>query len=278
VRVFQIDSFTREVFSGNPAAICPLDEWVSDELMLAIANENNLSETAFFVKNKDLDSFDIRWFTPKREVDLCGHATLAAAYVVFHELGYESDSIIFNSRSGALSVVLNEDNSFTMDFPVKNFEKCLMPELITEVFGFEPKEAYVAGEDYLLLYDSEEIIKNVRPNFFLLQDLNCRGVCITAKGDAQELLAKNGGIHRADQEYDFVSRFFAPKYGIDEDPVTGSAHCMLLPFWANRLKSNILKARQLSKRGGEIYCELKNDRAFLSGYAQKYLEGFLYIS
>lgn len=257
LQIFQIDSFTKELFSGNPAAVCPLNEWLDEKLMQKIANENNLSETTFFVKNGN--HFDIRWFSPIKKVNLCGHATLAAAYVIFSELGYKENFIHFNSKKGKLSVTLNDDLSLTMDFPSSPPKEFPMPEIASEAFGILPISFYIGGEDGVFLFNNEEDIATIKPNLTLLKTMNIRGIAITST-------SKN---------YDFISRFFSSKYGINEDHVTGSAHCILAPFWAKKLNKPFLKAKQVSKRGGEIRCQVENNRVFLSGYAKKYFEGFI---
>ena len=251
--IFQIDAFSDEVFGGNPAAVCPLSNWLADETMQSIAAENNLSETAFFVP--EFDRFRIRWFTPKSEVDLCGHATLAAAWLIFKQ-GYGGNQLFFDSNSGLLTVKYSGDGLLTMDFPTQSLERCDIPSEITAAFGTPPLEVH-RGADYLALYESAEQVLSLQPDFMTLRKLNLRGVTVTAPGD----------------DVDFVSRFFAPNFGIDEDPVTGSAHCALTPFWSQRLKKKLLSAKQLSKRGGKLLCELDNDRVLISGVATCYLEG-----
>ena len=244
---FQIDAFTNRPFHGNPAAVCPLGKWLPDEVMQAIAGENNLSETAFFVPSDK--GYALRWFTPVREVDLCGHATLATAHALFEHLGYTSPSITFETRSGDLTVE-RRDGRLVMDFPACPLQPCDLPELLAEGLGHRPVEV-LAGDDFLAVFESEADIRALEPNQAMLARLALRGVCVTAPGDS----------------VDFVSRFFAPKYGIPEDPVTGSAHCQLAPYWAGRLGKPILNARQISKRGGEIGCELRHDRVLISGQA-----------
>ncbi len=253
LNIYQIDAFAKESFKGNPAAVCPLDSWIDDNIMQSIAQENNLSETAFFVKNGDI--FHIRWFTPTKEVDMCGHATLASAYVIFEILKYKNSEIIFNSKSGILKVKKSQD-IYKMDFPAQKIDKCKLPNVVLEAFDKEPKESY-KSMDYILVFENEDDILNIKPNFELLKGIDCRGVIVTAKS----------------KEYDFVCRFFAPKYGVDEDPVTGSAFTQLIPYWAKLLKKDNFRARQVSKRGGELLCNLLGDRVEIAGYAKKYLEG-----
>ena len=251
--IFQIDAFTSKVFSGNPAAVCPMEKWLEDSLLQSIAQENNLSETAFFVSEEK--SYHIRWFTPVAEVDLCGHATLATAFLIFEHLEKASNKILFSSRSGDLTVYKDKD-LLSMDFPSQPPLPCSVAVEIIKGLGQEPVEV-LESEDYMAVFEKEEDILSLDPDFESLKKLGLRGVIATAPG----------------REVDFVSRFFAPKFGINEDPVTGSAHCELMPFWANKLGKNRLFARQLSKRGGELVCELRDDRVFIYGKAVKYLEG-----
>jgi PhzF family phenazine biosynthesis protein len=256
--LYQIDAFADKPFEGNPAAICPLDSWLPDETLQAIAEENNLAETAYFVpKGK---GFHIRWFTPLHEVKLCGHATLASAYVLFDLLNYKQERIEFESRSGQL-IVYREDDWYVMDFPSQPPIQCSIPDEIIGGLGKTPIDL-LESEDYMAVFENEADILSIDPDFGPLKKLKLRGVIVTAPG----------------KEVDFVSRFFAPKLGINEDPVTGSAHCELTPYWANRINKNRLTARQLSKRGGELVCELRNDRIFIYGKAVKYLEGRINIT
>ena len=255
--IYQIDAFSSCVFEGNPAAVCPLDEWLPDETMQSIAEENNLSETAFFVP-KD-DGFHIRWFTPASEVDLCGHATLGSAYVLFNILGYKNEAIQFDSKSGIL-VVTKQDDWLTLDFPKQPPVYCETPKEIVEAFNKEPIECMMS-EDIIAVFENEIDIESANPNFEQLKKLDSRGVIITAKS----------------MRYDFVARFFAPKYGIPEDPVTGSAYTQLAPDWASKLGKQKFKAKQLSSRGGELYCEILGDRVLISGKATKYMEGKITI-
>ena len=257
VSLYQVDAFASKLFEGNPAAVCPLNEWLPDETMQSIAAENNLSETAFFVPKNS--GFQLRWFTPKSEVDLCGHAILASAYVLFNILGYQKDKIEFDSRSGMLAVTRNSE-WLVMDFPLQPPILCEIPKEIVAAFDKTPVEC-LAAEDLMVVFESEKDIEAANPDFGQLLKLDWRGVIITAKSS----------------RYDFVSRFFAPKYGIPEDPVTGSAHTQLVPYWASKLGSNRLHARQLSARGGELICELVDDRVLIYGKAVKYLEGKIHI-
>lgn len=258
LQIYQVDAFTKETFGGNPAAICPLESWLDADLMQKIALENNLSETAFFVKNGD--AYDIRWFTPTYEIDLCGHATLASAFVIFEILRAEESLVKFHShKSGELLVEKNGD-VLTLDFPARPVSPVEIPNGLIEGIGREPKEIFKA-RDYFLVYETEQEIADIKPNFSVLSDVDAHGFIVTAKGDSA----------------DFVSRFFAPEVGVMEDPVTGSAHCNLIPFWAERLGKTELFAKQISERGGELFCELKGDRVKIGGGAVLYLKGEIYV-
>jgi len=252
IKQYQVDAFATRAFEGNPAAVCPLESWLDDELLQAIAEENNLSETAFFVPSER--GFGLRWFTPVKEVDLCGHATLATAHVIFEKLGYGQAVITFETRSGDLFVT-RKGALLEMDFPASPPTPCALPNLLAEGLGQRPLEVW-AADDYLAVFDSEATVRAITPNQALLGQLDLRCVVITALGT----------------QVDFVSRVFGPKFGIPEDPVTGSAHCALAPYWAKRLGKNVLTARQVSKRGGTIGCELKADRVMLSGSAVTVME------
>ena len=258
--IYQVDAFTSEVFGGNPAAVCILDTWLPDPMMQQIAMENNLSETAFLVRSGDV--YEIRWFTPGVEVDLCGHATLASAFVLFTELESEATHIDFHSpRSGALSVSRESDGLLTLNFPADVMAPIdPIPELDLAM-GKEATVRLKGKTDIMLVFDSQDEIEALNPNFFLLKNLDVRGVIATAPG----------------KEVDFVSRFFAPQSGVDEDPVTGSAHTSLTPYWAQILGKNRLTARQLSKRGGALTCELLGERVLIAGRAILYLKGEIYI-
>jgi PhzF family phenazine biosynthesis protein len=258
IPIYQVDAFADRVFRGNPAAVCPLEAWLPVEKMQSIANENNLSETAFFIPYGD--GFKIRWFTPESEVDLCGHATLATAYVLFHHLKYPSEKVEFHSRSGILSVFRGEKDLLRMDFPAFDPIKTDNNPAFEEIFGLKPVAAY-RGNYLMLLFEHEEEVRSVQPDFKLVKSLDEVGVIITSRG----------------MEYDFVSRFFAPMVGIDEDPVTGSAHSSLTPFWAKKLHKEILTAYQCSTRGGILYCEYRGDRVIIGGRSVTYMEGIVYI-
>lgn len=259
IRLYQVDAFADRLFSGNPAAVCILDEWPSDVTMQSIAEENNLAETAFTVL-KD-DKIEIRWFTPTVEVDLCGHATLATAHVLFHCLGYKASELILNSpRSGVLKVSRRSDVLF-LDFPADTLKPFYDIEQFRECIGILPSEAYLGKSDFVLVVESEEEILNLRPDFSAIARLQARGMAVTAKGS----------------DVDFVSRFFAPQCGINEDPVTGSAHTSLTPLWSEKLGKTEMKARQLSKRGGKLLCINKGDRIMIGGQAQLYMTGEIEI-
>ena len=247
LRQYQVDAFTSRPFSGNPAAVCPLVTWLDDDLLQSIAEENNLSETAFFVPSAK--GFRLRWFTPVAEVDLCGHATLAAAHVLFEILGYPDPVVTFETRSGELHVRRN-GKLLEMDFPAQPPMPCSVPEALISGLGATPSEI-LASEDYFAVFDSEDALLALAPDHAPLCQLDRRGVIVTAPG----------------RDVDFVSRFFVPKLGVPEDPVTGSAHCALTPYWAKRLGKNALAARQVSRRGGDLLCELKDDRVLISGAA-----------
>jgi PhzF family phenazine biosynthesis protein len=255
---YQVDAFTDRLFGGNPAGICPLQDWLADDIMQKIAMENNLSETAFFVPKEE--GFHIRWFTPTVEVNLCGHATLAAAHVIFQYMGYKPDVISFESRSGILNV-RKEGELLVLDFPANKPQRTGLPSDFVQSLNITPIQCYRGKEDYLLLYKSQQEIEALIPDFSRLKKTDARAVIVTAPGN----------------ESDFVSRFFAPRVGIDEDPVTGSAHTVLIPFWAEKLGKNEMKALQLSKRGGTLFCRLSDDRVDIGGKAVTYLKGEISI-
>lgn len=244
---YHVDAFARRVFEGNPAAVCPLDRWLSRDTLQAIAEENNLSETAFFVPSER--GFDLRWFTPLAEVDLCGHATLATAHVLFDVLGHDQPIVRFETRSGELTVERTA-TGLSMDFPAMPPSPCAAPDALIRGLGRQPVDVLVA-DDYLAVVEDEAAVRHMAPNHHALLELDRRGVIVTAPG----------------REEDFVSRFFAPKLGIPEDPVTGSAHCELTPYWAQRLGKTDLHARQVSKRGGSVQCQWRGDRVVLIGHA-----------
>ena len=257
IPIYQVDAFSGNLFAGNPAAVCPLDRWLEDSLLQAIAAENNLAETAFFVE--DGGTYRLRWFTPGVEVDLCGHATLATAFVILTRLTPDRTSVTFTTRSGELTVVREEDR-YRMDFPARPPEPCEPhPDLIPALGG--TPEAIYASRDYLVVYRSEAEVAALRPNMEKLMGVGRFAVIATAPGN---------GV-------DFVSRFFAPSKGVPEDPVTGSAHCTLIPYWAKRLGKTALKARQISKRGGELWCEDRGERVNMAGGAALFLEGTIHL-
>lgn len=254
LKLWQVDAFCKDVFSGNPAAVCVTEEPLPDKLMQNIAAENNLSETAFV--SGAPGNYSIRWFTPVTEVDLCGHATLASGCVFFNELNYSEPEIKFNSKSGQLRVLKHKE-MFTLDFPTDEIVKAEPPKGLYNALGDEPEECLMGRSDYLLVYSNEKQIINLKPDFTKLGMIDCRGVIVTAAGE----------------ESDFVSRFFAPQAGINEDPVTGSAHTTLTPYWSERLNKNELTAVQLSARRGYLWCVNKGKRTEISGRAKVYLLG-----
>jgi PhzF family phenazine biosynthesis protein len=254
LKLYQVDAFAEKLFSGNPAGVCPLDKWLPTELMQNIAMENNLAETAFFVK--DGEKFHIRWFTPVLEVDLCGHATLAASHVIFRYTGYDKKTIHFTSRSGDL-FVRKEGEYLILNFPSDKIEKAETPIALVEGLGIAPQETYKGISDYMLIYKDQAQIEKMQPDMRLLSQVIARGVVITAKG----------------KDCDFVSRFFAPRSGVNEDPVTGSAHTTLIPYWHKVLGKKEMTARQLSKRQGFLKCLYLNDRVEIGGKAVTYFSG-----
>jgi len=258
IPLYQIDAFSNHIFSGNPAAVCPLKEWLEDSLLQAIAQENNLSETAFFVPEGN--GYHIRWFTPVAEVDLCGHATLASAFVIFNYFETSSGHVSFNSKSGSLNVV-KEDELLSMDFPSQPPVLCEAPKELLDGIGKEPLEV-LCSEDYVAVFSGENDIIELNPDMAILKKLDLRGVIVTARG----------------KNVDFVSRFFAPKFGVNEDPVTGSAHCALTPYWGNKLNKKNLHAYQVSQRGGEIFCKDCGERVIISGRAVQFMEGSITLN
>ena len=255
---YHIDAFASAVFRGNPAAVCLLEAWLPDATLQNIAAENNLSETAFIVTRGG--DYDLRWFTPTIEVDLCGHATLAAAFVLFTERGLNADGIRFHSPSGGLGVS-REGEVCTLDFPARPGVPCVAPEALVRGLGARPAEVLKA-RDYLAVFASEAEVRALKPDIAALGTLDCIGIIATAPGS----------------NCDFVSRFFAPAAGIAEDPVTGSSHCTLIPYWAQRLGKTKLFARQVSRRGGELFCELAGERVHIGGKAVLYLRGEIEIN
>lgn len=257
IPLYQIDAFTGRVFGGNPAAVCPLKSWLPDKTMQAIATENNLSETAFFMpKGED---YDLRWFTPATEVDLCGHATLATGALVLSKLAPSRSSVRFHTASGILEVV-KDGEWFAMDFPVWE-AKPVTSAAVAAALGKAPIQLLGNHRDYLAVFECEADVRAMAPDYEKLRQLDLPGMIVTAPGD----------------EVDFVSRFFAPRFGIHEDPVTGSAHCALTPYWSKRLKKVMLNARQVSARGGELVCEQRGERIVMRGRAAFYLEGTINV-
>jgi PhzF family phenazine biosynthesis protein len=259
IPMYQVDAFTSTVFSGNPAAVCLLDTWLDDAVLQAVAAENNLSETAFLVQNTT--GFDLRWFTPVTEVALCGHATLASAFVQFFCQHWNKDTILFDTRHSGPLTVARKGDLLEMDFPSRPPAACEQSDTLSRALGEAPQQVYKSDEDLMAVFDSETTVAGMQPDVALLAQLDCRGIIITAPGD----------------HCDFVSRFFGPKVGVPEDPVTGSAHCVLIPFWASKLGKNDLHARQVSQRGGELFCQLAQDRVRIAGRAALYLEGMIKI-
>ena len=255
IKIFQVDAFTSRVFGGNPAAVCILDDWLDDALMQQIAAENNLSETAFAVK---LDkAYEIRWFTPNTEVDLCGHATLATAHVLFNHYGFAREKIVFQTQVRGTLGVTKKADLLTLDFPADPPEKIVIPHKLLDAIGKPAVESYRGSSDYMLLYDTQRDIEEISPDFARLAEVDLRGIIVTAPGN----------------DTDFVSRFFAPKLEINEDPVTGSAHTTLTPFWSERLGKVALTARQLSRRKGDLHCKLLDSRVHITGQSVTYLVG-----
>lgn len=251
MRQFIVDAFTDKVFSGNPAAVCVMKDWISEDLMMKITKENNLSETAFAVKNPD-GSYKLRWFTPGGEIDLCGHATLGTAYVIMKYYDTESTKIDFHTLSGVLTVKKNE-NLYEMDFPAYNLQRIDVTSEMEDAIGALPSEAYM-GRDLLCIFDDEDTIRKIEPDMEKVKNLDGLLLQVTAKG----------------QEYDCVSRSFAPKLNVVEDPVCGSGHCHIVPYWARTLGKNEIIAFQASERGGVLYCKMEKDRVKISGHVAAY--------
>jgi PhzF family phenazine biosynthesis protein len=260
VPIYQVDAFTDRLFTGNPAAVCPLERWLPDETMQAIAAENNLAETAFFVPRGT--GYALRWFTPTCEVELCGHATLASAQVIATQLHPGTSHIEFDSRSGRLQVDIDHrGGELCMDFPADPPRPISTPEELASILGVAVEQTMASRIGYLLAAISESALRTMAPDMQRLAELECRGVIVTARGS----------------DCDFVSRFFAPRLGVPEDPVTGSAHCVLTPYWAGRLGKSVLSARQLSARGGSLRCKLQGERVVLAGHAVLYLQGSIEV-
>lgn len=257
--IFQVDAFTSTIFGGNPAAVCELTHWLPDDVMQKIAEENCVAETAFFLAVDD--GFEIRWFTPELEIDLCGHATLATAHVIARHLQPSLNLVNFHSRSGFLTVTV-EKELLTLNFPSRKPNPSSLPQIIFDTIQVQPVEV-LKSRDYVLVFEDEETVRSIKPNLTLLNqiDLGMGGIVVTAKGD----------------DVDFVSRFFTPQASISEDPVTGSAHCSLIPYWSEKLIKESMVALQLSPRGGKLFCKNFDDRVLISGEAVTYLEGYITI-
>jgi PhzF family phenazine biosynthesis protein len=255
VPYFQVDAFTSRVFGGNPAGICLLDSWLAEDVLQQVAAENNLSETAFLVRRGD--NFELRWFTPEIEINLCGHATLASAFVIFGELGFSGDAIRFETKSGLLTATRAAGEIIALDFPAWSTEPCKAPAALVNGLGWMPSEVRRNEEDILAVVSSEADVLALKPDTHQLAGVETRGIIVTAPGS----------------DCDFVSRFFAPRLGLIEDPVTGSAHSSLIPYWSARLGKKTLFARQLSRRRGELYCEARGERVGIGGHAVLYSRG-----
>jgi PhzF family phenazine biosynthesis protein len=258
LKIYQVDAFAEHVFEGNPAAVIPLGNWLPDEIMQKIAMENNLSETAFFVPEKE--GFHIRWFTPAAEVDLCGHATLASAHVLFNHLNYTENEIRFDSRSGILKVKKEQD-LIILNFPASKLTEIEIPENLKNAFNHKPIKSLKGRDDFMLVFENEDQVSQLKPDFQQLLQAKTRGIICTSKSE----------------NYDFVSRFFAPAVGVNEDPVTGSAHTMLIPYWSGILGKSELNAKQVSARGGIVHCKDCGDRVEIGGKAVTFLVGEITI-
>lgn len=259
IKIYQVDAFTDRLFAGNPAAVCPLEKWIDEQIMQSIAAENNLAETAFIVPGKD--QFEIRWFTPTLEVDLCGHATLASAFVLFNCLGHKRENVKFHSpRSGNLGVTKKDDILF-LDFPADALNPVNDLAPIRQCIRTEPLEIYKGKTDFIAVVENEHTVQNLEPDLKEISRLPARGLIVTARGN----------------QVDFVSRFFGPQSGIDEDPVTGSAHTSLIPLWSGKLGKNEMVARQLSKRGGKLVCINRGERCLIGGKAKLYMTGEIHV-
>ncbi len=256
-KIYQVDAFTDKLFQGNPAAVCPLEKWLSDEIMQKIAMENNLSETAFYVKEGN--QYRIRWFTPTVEVDLCGHATLASAFVLFNYESHPGKSLSFISNKSGVLNVRKDGDLLTLDFPADKIEKAEVSDEIKAGFNIHPKLVFRGKTDYLFVYEKESDIVNLLPDYDKISVMDCRGVIVTSRG----------------KDVDFVSRFFGPQSGVNEDPVTGSAHTTLTPYWAGQLGKRDLTALQLSARKGSLQCSLQGERVEISGQCRLYMTGYL---
>lgn len=257
--IYQVDAFTSQLFGGNPAAIVPLKEWLPAPEMQKIAAENNVSETAFFIPQGE--NYELRWFTPTFEIDLCGHATLATAHILFTELGCQGDQLHFHTLKAGTLTVHKEGERYTLDFPSRPPAACEIPAGLLDAMGGTTPSEVLSSRDHILVYESEADVLALQPNFVALAKLTSMGIIATAKGE----------------QSDFVSRFFIPGAGINEDPVTGSAHCNLIPYWAEKLNKTELHAIQVSQRRGELWCKLAGERVLMSGTAITYLKGEIYL-
>jgi len=253
--IYQVDAFAAKVFQGNPAAVIPLEDWIEDDLMQKIAMENNLSETAFFVKTDN--GYHIRWFTPEYEIDLCGHATLASAYIIKNFVEPHLAEINFTTQKAGSLRAMTKEGIYTLDFPSRVPQPCAIPENLLKCLNVTTPVEVMKSRDYFVVLPNEDAIRNIQPDFTLMKELDAFGVIATAKG----------------QSADVVSRCFYPRLGIEEDPVTGSAHCNIVPYWSDKLGKTKLFCKQLSKRGGDLYCELNGDRVLMSGKCLLYLQG-----
>lgn len=264
IALYQVDAFASELFRGNAAAVCPLDSWLGDDVMQALAAENNVSETAFFVADESgAADYGLRWFTPEAEVAMCGHATLASAWVLFNVLTPNSDKVTFSTLSGLLTVTRGRDGLITMDFPQCTLKPAPHPDDLLRALGGPALDFCVASNGMrLAVLGSNDAVRDLKPQFSAVAKLGAFGLIVTAKGEG---------------DVDFVSRFFGPQVGINEDPVTGSSHTVLAPYWARRLKKDSFTAQQISKRGGEVLCQLDGDRVRLSGRAVLYMKGEVYL-
>lgn len=262
MKIYQIDAFTSRLFAGNPAAVVPMEVWAPDDKLQSVAAENNLSETAFFVKRSGPESdYHLRWFTPTTEVKLCGHATLASAHVLFEHLGHTGDTITFSTEHSGNLIASRDEDKIVLDFPARSFEPTEVTTPLVRALGRQPVEVYNSAGSLLCVFDSKKDVHDIDPDYEELAELDAFGVIATAPGAS----------------HDFVSRFFAPGAGVNEDPVTGSAHCTLAPYWAQKMGKKRLTARQASKRGGDMICKVVGDRVHLLGKAVTYLEGTIRI-